>query len=210
MLHRMIVQRSSIFLCVLMVSSALSSPGHAQTPESKVEKHIKSPSPDERFAFLETYEPNYQREGTVDLIEQKSGKVLCRVVDEIDVSWSALWSPDSKHFAVTQRVSHALQGVDLYTRKGDIFEKNKLPELGADIPEKMKHGKKFNYTAEDNYTSAEKWTKDGALAVEIQTMITGDNGSISITATRDVLFGFDKAGKVKILKSSISYETEKN
>ncbi len=48
---------------------------------------------------------------------------------------------------------------------------------------------------------AEEWTKDGSLRVTIDTMVDGEGGSI--TATRTVVVGFDRAGKPKIVKSTI-------
>jgi len=47
---------------------------------------------------------------------------------------------------------------------------------------------------------------DGSLVVTIDTMI--DGAGSSITATRTIVLGFDRAGKPRIVKSTIKYETE--
>lgn len=82
-----------------------------------------------------------------------------------------------------------------------------MPE--ANIPEKLKHGKKFPHYANMNWQEAEKWMKDGSLVVTIDTMIDGGDGG-SINATRTVVLSFDRAGKARIVKSTIKYETEKD
>ncbi len=119
------------------------------------------------------------------------------------------WAPDSTRFALMTRLGHPIQGVDVYFRSGEAFQKIDLPDLPeADIPERLKHGKKFPHVANDNWQEAKEWKKDGSLVVTIDTMIDGESGSI--TATRTVVLGFDKAGKTTIGKSTINYKTEKN
>jgi len=87
------------------------------------------------------------------------------------------------------------------------YQKIELPELpAADIPEKLKHGKKFPHVASLNWQEAREWKKDGSLVVSIDTMI--DGAGSSITATRTVVVGFDRTGKARIVKSTIKYETE--
>jgi len=91
-------------------------------------------------------------------------------------------------------------------RNGPTFREIKLPELLADIPEKVKGGKSFPHVAELNSQSATRWQKDGSLVVEIENMVDGNGGSI--TARRTVVLGFDRPGKARILKSTMKYETE--
>ena len=79
-----------------------------------------------------------------------------------------------------------------------------LPE--ANIPEKLTHGKRFAHIASLNWQEAKEWKKDGSLIVTVDTMIDGEGGSI--TATRAVVLGFDQAGKARIVKSTIKYETK--
>ena len=57
-----------------------------------------------------------------------------------------------------------------------------------------------------NWQEAREWKKDGSLVVTVETMIDGDGRSI--TATRTVVLGFDRADKARIVKSTIKYETE--
>ncbi len=105
------------------------------------------------------------------------------------------------------RLGHPVQGVDVYSRRGETFRKIELHDLpAANIPEKLKHGKKFPHVANLNWQEAKEWKKDGSLVVSIDTMIDGDGGSI--TATRTVVLGFDRAGRARIVRSTIKYETE--
>lgn len=173
-----------------------------EPPKDQVE--IKSPSPDGQFAFLETVPAGAERrEGTVDLIDAKTKKVLARVDDEIDVNWSVLWSPDSRKFAFTFRVNHPIQGMDLYVRSGKSFKKAKVPALEANIPEKMKRGQDYPHWSEMNYTTVERWNKDGTLTIQIESVLDGAGASLS--ATRRVVLGFDRAGRVEVESSRIKY-----
>lgn len=167
---------------------------------------IDWPSKDGKFAFRSVYNEDLN---TIDLIDPKSQKKLQRIVDNDSgqTAWHVLWAPNSNRFALMTRLGHPIQGVDVYVRTGDTFKQADLPDLPeADIPERLKHGKKFPHYANVNWQEAEEWKKDGSLVVTVTTMIDG-NGS-SITATRTVVLGFDRAGKAKIAKSTIKYETE--
>jgi tetratricopeptide (TPR) repeat protein len=119
-----------------------------------------------------------------------------------------LWRPDSKAFALTATLWKRGSTVGVYVRDGSTFREIKLPELVADIPEKVKGGKSFPHVAELNSQSATRWQKDGSLVVEIENMVDGNDGSI--TVRRTVMLGFDRPGKARILKSTIKYETETN
>jgi hypothetical protein len=168
------------------------------------------PSPDGKFAFLTSYGEDLH---TIDLIDRKSGKKLQRVGEEdsSQTYWHVLWAPDSKRFALMARLGHPAQIVDFYFRNGDTFRKIELDLPEASIPEKLKHdkkfhGKKFPHYANINWKEASEWKKDGSLVVAIDTMIDGEGASI--TATRTVVLRFDRAGKARIVKSTIRYETE--
>jgi hypothetical protein len=168
-------------------------------------QNIDWPSPDGAFAFA-TFTADTPH--TIDLIDKTSGKKLQRIdeEDESTASWHVLWAPDSKRFALMTRLGHPIQGVDIYVRSGDTFTKLDLPDLPeAAIPEALKHGKKYPHIASQNWQEAKAWTKDGGLVVTITTMIDGDAGSI--TATRTVLLAFDRAGKAKVVRSTIKYAT---
>jgi hypothetical protein len=105
------------------------------------------------------------------------------------------------------RLGHPIQGVDVYVRSGEVFRKIELPELpAADIPDKLKHGRKFPHVASLNWQEAKTWKTDGSLVVSIGTMIDGEGSSI--IATRTVVLGFDRAGRARIVKSTIKYETQ--
>jgi hypothetical protein len=85
-----------------------------------------------------------------------------------------------------------------------------LPDLpDADIPERLKRGKKFPHFANLNWAEAEAWKKDGSLVATITTAIDGGEDG-SITATRTVVLGFVGSGKARIIKSTIKYETAKD
>jgi uncharacterized protein YecT (DUF1311 family) len=171
------------------------------------------PSPDGRFAFV-TSEAEDSFGDTVhriDLIDKRSGKVSQRIGEEDmpGTYWHVLWASDSSRFALMTRLGHPIQGVSVYSRSGETFRNIDLPRLPeANIPEKLKHGKKFGHVASLNWQEATEWKKDGSLVVEIETMIDGEGGSLS--ATRTVVIGFDRAGKAKIVKSTIKYETDES
>jgi hypothetical protein len=176
-------------------------------------KTIEAPSPDGQFAFRYTEESDSEKK-TYDLIDNASGKVLMSVAEsDPDFGPSArfnmevLWTPDSKAFALTATLWKRGSYVAVYVRQGSTFREIKLPELVADIPEKIKGGKSFPHVAELNSQSAKQWQKDGSLVVEIENMVDGNDGSV--TATRTVVLGFDRSDKAKILKSRIKFVTEK-
>jgi hypothetical protein len=180
----------------------------ALEPAAALNEDVDWPSPDGKFAFLAS---NVEDGRILELIDRTSGKKF-RIGDEDSdrASWHVLWAPDSNRFALMTRLGHPIQGVDVYFRSGETFGKIELPTLpDADIPEKLKHGKKFPHVAGLNWQEAKEWKKDGSLVVTIDTMIDG-GGSGSITATRTVLVGFDRAGKARIMKSTIRYKTEKD
>jgi hypothetical protein len=167
---------------------------------------IDWPSPDGKFAFLTAHGEDLH---TIDLIDKKSQKKLQRIGEEdsSQTSWHLLWAPDSNRFALMTRLGHPIQGADVYFRTGETFRKIDLPELPeANIPERLKHGKRFPHAASLNWQEAQEWKKDGSLVVTIDTMIDGEGSSI--TATRTVVLGFDQAGKARIVKSAIKYKTE--
>ena len=106
-------------------------------------------------------------------------------------------------------LGHPIQGVDVYFRSGETFQKFELPDLPeANIPDSLRHGKKFSHVASQNWQEAKEWKKDGSLVVTIDTMLDGEGSSI--TATRTVVLGFDRAGKATIGKSTIKYKAETN
>jgi hypothetical protein len=92
-------------------------------------------SPDGKFAFVtsETEKDAFEdRLQILDLIEKKSGKKLQRIDDAaMPVLWNVLWAPDSNGFALkTKVVGHPrLQGVDVYFRSGETFQKVELANL---------------------------------------------------------------------------------
>jgi hypothetical protein len=193
------------FLLSIISLVALAATASAQTPAASASESLDWPSPDEKFAFRASYGEDLH---SIDLIDKTSGKKLQRI-DETDSNqtmWHVLWAPDSAHFALMTRLGHPAQGVDVYVRSGDAFRAIELPDLPeASIPEKLKRGRKLPHFANLNWQEAEKWQKDGSLIVTIVAMI--DGAGPSITATRTVVLGFDRAGKARIVKSTIKYET---
>lgn len=179
-----------------------------KAPADNTREIIDWPSPDGKFAFLAAYGEYLH---SIDLIDQKSREKLQRIGEEDSdqASWHVLWTSDSNRFALMTRLGHPIQGVDVYVRSGDTFRKIDLPDLPeANIPENLKHGRKFPHVASENWQEAKAWNKDGSLVVTIDTMIDGEGRSI--TATRTVVLGFDPAGKAKVLKSTIKYKTERD
>jgi len=196
-----------LLLCVAGLTVFAASAG-AQSPAGPSIADIDWPSPDGKFAFVTSYGEDLH---SIDLIDKQSGAKLQRI-DEQDsslVNWHVLWAPDSNRFALMTRSGHPIQGVDVYRRRGETFQRIDLLDLpGADIPEKLRHGKKFPHVASLNWQEAKVWNKDGSLVVTIDTMI--DGAGSSITATRTVVLGFDRAGKASIVKSTIKYATERD
>ncbi len=167
-------------------------------------REVQFPSPNGKFAFL-IGRGEYER--TIDLIDKKTTRVL-QHIDDTDmgsVSYRVLWAPDSKRFALMTRAGHPNQDVRVYSRKGDKFQEIKLPELTADIPEKVLAGKEHPHVAMNDWQEAEKWNKDGSLRLTIENMV--DGAGHTADATRTVLLGFDKSDKPRILKSTVKYES---
>jgi hypothetical protein len=188
-------------------------PLHGEDTEEGTKKTIEAPSPNGQFAFRYTAESDSENQ-TYDLIDKGSGKVLMSVAEsDPDLGPSArfnmevLWRPDSKAFALTATLWKRGSNVDVYVRNASTFRKIELPELVADIPEKVKGGKSFPHVAELNSQSAKRWQKDGSLVAEIETVVDGNEGSV--TATRTVVLGFDRSDKGKVLKSTIKFVVEK-
>jgi hypothetical protein len=182
--------------------------GASPTPAVEEESDTK-PSPDGKFSFLTNYEGDLH---TIDLIAAQSKKVLMHVAEEDSemVYYHVLWAPDSRRFALMTRSGHPIQGIDVYERRGETFRKIKLPALpAADIPARLKRGKRFEHVANLNWQEADTWNKDGSLVVKVTTTIDSAEAG-SITAERTVVLGFDRAGKPRILKSTITYETAKD
>jgi hypothetical protein len=184
-----------------------------ETEEEAKKTTIEAPSPDGQFAFRYTGDSESEKQ-TYDLIDKRTGKVLMSVAEsDPDLGPSArfnmevLWKPNSKAFALTAMVWKRGSYVSVFVRNGSTFREVKLPELLADIPEKVKGGKSFPHVAELNSQSAKRWQQDGSLVVEIENMIDGNEGSI--TATRTVVLGFDRSDKGKVLKSRIKFAVEK-
>ena len=208
--HTTHLQRILIVLSVLLTCSH---PVCGEKTEEEKKKTIEAPSPDGQFAFRYTGESDSEKQ-TYDLIDKRSGKVLTSVAEsDPDRGSSArfnmevLWRPDSNAFALTATLWKRGSYVAVYVRDGSTFREVKLPELVADIPEKVKGGKSFPHVAELNSQSTKQWQKDGSLVVEIENMVDGNEGSI--TATRTVVLNFDRSDKAKVQKSTIKFVSEK-
>jgi hypothetical protein len=91
-------------------------------------------SPDGKFAFLtsDSEDPSGEEQHTIELIDKKSGKKLQRFEeDAMPVFRKVLWAPDSNGFALITKVEGhpRLQGVDVYFRSGETFQKVELSNL---------------------------------------------------------------------------------
>ena len=192
------------FIAVFLFVAA---PGVLAAAKNDVKENVDWRSPDGKLAFRTSYGEDQR---SIDLIDGKSSKKLQRI-DETDMGqtyWDVLWAPDSKRFALMTRVGHPVQGVDVFFQRGGAFQKidlaDNLPK--AEIPEKLKQGKDFPHVSAANWETAERWKKDGSLVVSIATWI--DGAGTTLKATRTVVVRFDRAGKAKVVKSTIKYETE--
>lgn len=212
--------RQSFLLFALLVTCAESVCG--QATEERPRNALEYPSPNEQFAFR--YTPRERSESepaadedaavkdeTYDLVEKRSGKVLMSVAESdpdfgpsARFSMQVVWKADSKAFALTAYLTKRGSEVSVYVRDGSTFRAVELPELEVEIPAKLDHGKTTNI----NSQSAKRWQRDGSLVVEIATTCSGDKGTV--TATRTVVLGFDRANKATIRKSSVKVKVEKD
>jgi hypothetical protein len=206
--------RSFIVLSILVTFSF--HPVRGQETEEGTKKESEASSPDGKFAFRYTGEANSEEKQTYDLIDKGSGKVLKSVAEsDPDLGPSArfnmkvLWRPDSKAFALTATLWKRGSYVDVWERNGSTFRHIEIPELLAEIPDKVKKGKSFPHVSELNSESAKRWQKDGSLVVQIESIEDGNEEGFSATATRTVVLGFDKSDKAKILKSTTRFKVEK-
>jgi hypothetical protein len=203
-------------------------PVYGQETEEGSKNTIEAPSPDGKFAFryakdsksnsdLDSDSDSDSGKQTYDLIEKRSGKVLTSIAEsDPDLGPSArfniegvLWRPDSKAFALTAMLWKRGSSVSVFVRDGSAFRKIELPDLVADVPDKVKRGKSFQHVSESNSQSAARWQKDGSLVVEIETIADGNEEGFSITANRTVVLGFDRYDKARVLKSTIKFAVEK-
>jgi len=121
--------------------ASASEEGIADENTDRTERCDCPSSPDGKFAFLlsDTEETSSGDQlQVIDLIEKKSGKKLQRIDDvAMPVLWNVLWAPDSNGFALrTKVVGHPrLQGVNVYFRNGETFQKVELTNLPDPIIE---------------------------------------------------------------------------
>jgi hypothetical protein len=100
-------------------------------------------SPDGKFAFLtsDSEDPSGEERHIIELIDKKSGKKLQRFEEDVmPVFRKVLWAPDSNGFALLTKVEGhpRLQGVDVYFRSGETFQKIEMPDLpDANIAKKV-------------------------------------------------------------------------
>ena len=219
------LQRSLILFPILL---SCSHPACGEQPEEGSKQAIEAPSPDGKFAFRYTKDsksnPDSELDSesdlgkqTYDLIDKRSGKVLTSVAEsDPDLGPRArfeiekvLWRPDSEAFAVTALLWKRGSSVSVFVRDGSTFREIKLPDLVADVPDKVKRGKSFPHLSESNSQSAIRWQRDGSLVVEIETIVDGNEEGLSITASRTVVLRFDRSDTAKVLKSTIKFAVEK-
>ena len=218
----MTVTRLQTSLILFPILLSWSHPVCGEQPEEGRKQAIEAPSPDGKFAFRYSKDSKSNSDSdsekqTYDLVDKRSGKVLTSVAEsDPDFGPSArfdiegvLWRPDSKAFALTARLWKRGSSVSVFVRDGSAFREIKLPDLAADVPDKVKRGKSFAHVSELDSRSAKRWQKDGSLVVEIETIVDGNEEGLSITANRTVVLGFDRSDKAKVLKSTIKFAVEK-
>jgi hypothetical protein len=200
------LQTSLILLPILL---SWFHPVYGQETEERSRNKIEARSPDGKFAFRYTGQSQEEKQ-TYDLIDTRSDKVLMSVAEsdpELGASarfiMKVLWRSDSKAFALTALLQKRGSELSVYLREGPAFRPIELPELTADIPEKLEQGKTTNLDSQ----RANRWQKDGSLVAQVETVSAGNNGTV--TATRTVVLGFDQTNKAKIRKSTIEFAVEK-
>jgi hypothetical protein len=208
------VARRHRIVIALTILAACSSLVWAEEANEEAQKPaIEAPSPDGQFAFRYTGSSDDEPK-TFDLIEKASGKVVQTIAEAASdpgpserFNMEVLWRADSNAFAVTGTLWKRGSFVEVFMREGATFREIKVPELLADIPDKIMGGKSYHKVGQSNSVSAKRWQKDGSLVVQIETTLNGDDGSL--TATRTVVLGFDRSDKARVLKSSIKFTREK-
>jgi len=207
------IMRFQVGFLASAILAAFTLPVCCEEIEKEAQSTSDSPSPDGQFAFRYTGRSDSDGK-TYDLINSATGKVLMSVAEsDPDLGPSArfdmkvLWKPDSKAFSLTATLWKRGSFVAVFVRRGSTFDKIQLPEMVADIPEKVKRGKDFPHVVELNSQSAKQWQQDGSLVVEIENIVDGNNGSI--TATRTAVLGFNRSDKAHILESRIKFVTAK-
>jgi len=206
------LQRTLILLSILVTCP---NPLCGQETEEGTKKTIEAPSPDGQFAFRYAGESDSEKQ-TYDLIDKGSGKVLTSVVEsDPDLGPSArfhikrvLWRADSKAFAVMAMLWKRGSSVSVFVRNGSAFREIELPDLAAEVPQKAKRGMDLQHFAELDSQSAIRWEKDGSLVVQIETIVDGNEGSV--TATRTVVLALDQSDKAKVRKSTTKFAVEKH
>src|SRR5687768_14752880 len=202
-------QRIVIALTILAACSSLAWAEDAE--EGAKKETIEAPSPDGQFAFRHTSGSDDEPK-TYALIEKASGKVV-QTIAESDPDpgpserfhMKVLWKSDSKAFAVTKTLWKRGSFVEVFMRDGATFREIKVPELVADIPDKVKRGKSYHKVGQSNSESAKRWQTNGSLVVQVETTLNGDD---TLTATRTVVLGFDRSDKARVLKSTIKFTRE--
>jgi hypothetical protein len=162
------------------------------------------------FRFMAELDADEQ---TYELIDNASGQALMTVAEsnnEIGPSarfdMEVLWRPDSKAFALTAMLWKRGSSVKVFVRDGSAFREINIPDLSAEIPEKVKKGQDYPHVSQLNSETAKRWQKDGSLLVEITNSVDGTAGTI--TATRAVVLGFNKSKKAKVLKSQSKFAVD--
>jgi hypothetical protein len=204
-------QIGRMLIALLILASPYLARGEETDEAAK--KTIEFPSPDGQFAFRYTG-TSHEEKQTYELIDKASGKVVQTIAESDDdpapsarFHMAVLWRSDSKAFAVTELLVKRGSDVEVFLRDGATFRRIEIPELLVEIPDKVKGGKSYPHIGQLSSEKAKRWQKDGSLVVQIETTEDGDAGSI--TATRTVVLGFDRSDKVRILKSTIKFKTEK-
>jgi len=203
---------------ILIALLVLASPNvlRAEKTDDKPKKKIEFPSPDGKFAFRYSGDKSEGEVQTYDLIDKASRKVVTKVAESDPDSGPSmrftmekvLWRADSKAFAVTAFLWKRGTTLIVFARDGSTFREIELPDLSIEIPEKAKKGKNFPHIAGLDSARAKRWQKDGSLLIEIETVVDGEDATL--TATRTVVLGFDHSGKAKILKSTVKFAVEKD
>jgi hypothetical protein len=173
-------------------------------PLGAAEKTVVSPSPDKRNAFLETFSTEAR---TLDLIERKSGKILLRAAESEEggnrLDTDALWAANSCKVAVMVSTQRRSAAVVVFSRDSSgTFHRLEMPVLPeAKIPARYEGDARIHHVAAIDWSRPVRWQKDGMLVVETETMVDGNENSV--TATRTTVVAFDKAGTGRVVSSKL-------
>lgn len=198
-----------LFLMVTMALMIVPVSSGGEAPEIT----IVSPSPDGKFAFRNTWLPG---DISFELIEKATGKVLLLAAEtdeeegQTRLNTEVVWAPDSRKVALM--VSTHRRSADIVILARDpagAWKALAVPPLpSATIPGKYTGDPRIHHTAVADWSRPIRWRKDGALVVETETTVDGNNNRVTAKRTTVIAFGRDGAPAISSTSQKVSAHFE--